>query len=246
MLRKVLLSLVMILAVAEAMAAPVSRATARARAQAFMKERGIAISKQCEEKESPRKIASITGETPCYYVFNNGDDEGFVIVSGDDRNPGHSAFLQYPGQLGMIRPFLEIETVSGAGDALDDLGAEPGTTVICLPVHVDVDRFRIESPRKIQLALALKFQGMLDDFRRRYQQGAGGLPGELDLSLEIGMLVHEIQKIAIDDRELFPYCRADITVIVHIAVKYETHIDRARLILSFGREMEQRQEQQCY
>ena len=47
---------------------------------------------------------------------------------------------------------------------------------------------------------------------------------ELHLTLEIGMLVHKIQEIVVYDRKLLPYHRADIPVIIHVAMKDICHI----------------------
>ena len=69
-------------------------------------------------------------------------------------------------------------------------------------------------------------------FRGGNLQGTGSLPGELDLPLEIRMLVHEIQQVVVDDRKLFPNRGPDIAVIIHVSMKYETHIHLFRGVLS--------------
>ena len=66
-------------------AAPVSKTDALARAKTFMKDRGIAFNENVKVTEGPRKVSAGIVETPYFYVFNNDNDQGFVIVSGDDR-----------------------------------------------------------------------------------------------------------------------------------------------------------------
>ena len=64
------------------MADPVSPSQARQVAQTFLREKG----KTVKTIDMPRKGKSIAKQgNAAYYVFNNGDSDGFVIVSGDDR-----------------------------------------------------------------------------------------------------------------------------------------------------------------
>ena len=63
---------------------PISSAQALKNAQAFMKERGIAMP-QKGMRRAPS--ANAPQEQAPFYVFNIGDDGGFVIASGDDRTP---------------------------------------------------------------------------------------------------------------------------------------------------------------
>lgn len=66
-------------------AAPIGRQQAQAIARDFMAERGIHVGKL---RSSAEKIAKVkTDGTQPFYVFNNGQNEGFVIVSGDDKAP---------------------------------------------------------------------------------------------------------------------------------------------------------------
>lgn len=64
------------------MAAPVYPSQARQVAQDFLREKG----KTVNAIDMPRKGKAMAkqGNAP-YYVFNNGESDGFVIVSGDDR-----------------------------------------------------------------------------------------------------------------------------------------------------------------
>ena len=71
--------------VVQASAAPVSKADALTQAKAFMKSKGIQFDANAQVVDGPRKVSANQAETPYFYVFNNGNEEGFVIVSGDDR-----------------------------------------------------------------------------------------------------------------------------------------------------------------
>lgn len=65
-------------------AGAISSTQALKNAQAFMKERGIAMPqkgvRRAPSANAPQELAP-------FYVFNIGDDGGFVIASGDDRTP---------------------------------------------------------------------------------------------------------------------------------------------------------------
>ncbi|MBQ8051715.1 MAG: leucine-rich repeat protein [Bacteroidaceae bacterium] len=69
-------------------AAPITREQARLRAIEFLKKapgsRQLSPVKNLA-KLSPRRKASAQSQTELYYVFNRGQNEGFVIVSGDDQ-----------------------------------------------------------------------------------------------------------------------------------------------------------------
>ncbi len=62
-------------------AQPVSLESARLKAKAFMEQRGIPHKKAVNKAAAP---LSASGITP-YYVFNAGDNGGFVIIAGDER-----------------------------------------------------------------------------------------------------------------------------------------------------------------
>ena len=73
---------------ANATADPVTKETAQRTAESFLAKHGmknaanLALTYQGRTQVSGRKGAPATA--PCYYVFNNADEGGFVIVSGDD------------------------------------------------------------------------------------------------------------------------------------------------------------------
>lgn len=70
------------------LAGPVDETTARQQAQAFMQQRGMAVSNVPLRMAKSRRAPGVANSTtPHYYVFNIGATDGFVIVSGDDRTP---------------------------------------------------------------------------------------------------------------------------------------------------------------
>ena len=68
-----------------ALAGPVDESAARQRAQAFLQERGKSLSKARSIHKAPQRRLAQKVEVPAYYVFNVGEADGFVVVSGDDR-----------------------------------------------------------------------------------------------------------------------------------------------------------------
>lgn len=63
---------------------PVSRTQALQEAKAFLATKGIDMQTVSEAYKAPRK-AGAKEKNPYYYIYNVGEDRGFVIVSGDDR-----------------------------------------------------------------------------------------------------------------------------------------------------------------
>ena len=88
MKRRVTLILCLIIT-ATMMAGPVSLEQAQQQAQQFLSQHsarhtaGLRLAKQQPKVEQVLSSAA----DACYYVFNVGTDQGFVIVSGDDRSP---------------------------------------------------------------------------------------------------------------------------------------------------------------
>lgn len=71
-----------------ARAAEVSEEEARQQAQTFLAQRGrhsSVVSKMRVASRGRRVKSATSSPSPSYYIFNVGDDNGFVIVSGDDR-----------------------------------------------------------------------------------------------------------------------------------------------------------------
>ena len=66
-------------------ATPIGKQKAQAIAHNFLTEKGVSVERLQSSAEGLTAI-SADGSRP-YYVFNNGENKGFVIVSGDDRAP---------------------------------------------------------------------------------------------------------------------------------------------------------------
>ena len=64
---------------------PVSRSQALKEAKSFLATKGVEMNTSDAAYRAPRKANAQEGESSYYYIFNVGNDEGFVIVSGDDR-----------------------------------------------------------------------------------------------------------------------------------------------------------------
>ena len=63
----------------------VTRDQALRQAQMFLSQKGLPSSLTSAETQMSRRRAQGAAQSDCYYVFNAGMDQGFVIVSGDDR-----------------------------------------------------------------------------------------------------------------------------------------------------------------
>ena len=63
---------------------PVGREAARETAKQFLQKRGVEMTAQQPAHRAPRK-GKTEKENSYYYVFNAGNDQGYVIVSGDSR-----------------------------------------------------------------------------------------------------------------------------------------------------------------
>jgi hypothetical protein len=84
-MRKKLLLLMGLVMSVVAMAAPVTLEQAQQRAQQFMARRGTAHNMRLAKQQL--RIEQAQQDNAYYYVFNVGEQQGFVIVSGDDRTP---------------------------------------------------------------------------------------------------------------------------------------------------------------
>lgn len=63
---------------------PVDREAAREAARLFLQDKGVDMTTNAPAHRAPRKQAAAKGDS-YYYVFNAGGNNGYVIVSGDDR-----------------------------------------------------------------------------------------------------------------------------------------------------------------
>ena len=48
---------------------------------------GISMDEASSARAKSKRVKSVSGEVPAYYVFPNGEGKGFTVVSGDDRLP---------------------------------------------------------------------------------------------------------------------------------------------------------------
>lgn len=84
MKKSVLSFLCLVLCVLMAQAGPVDKAQAQQQAQQFFAKKGKTLKKVSKPYKAPRK-AAVAADEAYYYVFNSEGNNGFVIVSGDDR-----------------------------------------------------------------------------------------------------------------------------------------------------------------
>ena len=82
-MKKTFLTMILSMAVGTMLANPVGKSAALAKARAFMQDVNPAAT--IAEALSGRRAASANGQQP-YYIFNAENEQGFVIVSGDDRS----------------------------------------------------------------------------------------------------------------------------------------------------------------
>ena len=74
----------MAMAVFTAQGAPVQKAKALSTAKLFLQKKDIRVAGALQLAYTAKRDLE-QEERPYYYVLNNGDNEGCVIVSGDDR-----------------------------------------------------------------------------------------------------------------------------------------------------------------
>jgi len=167
------------------------------------------------------------------------------LIACDYRNPRYIGMIQNPRQLRMIRPFLKIKSICRPDGIFNYFCSEPGTTEICFAIHIHIHRFRIKRTRKIQLTTFMNSQSMSNHIRSRLLQRLECLSRKLHLSFEIGMLVHKVEQIIINDWKITPDCRAYITIVVHVSMQNITHINLFcfRLCIAPRRSCKHRQHQ---
>lgn len=65
----------------------VSESNARQKAISFFAQKGVTSSKHMERKKATNQTMSNQDSIPSYYIFDAGNSQGFVIISGDNRLP---------------------------------------------------------------------------------------------------------------------------------------------------------------
>ena len=73
---------------------PVTKESARESAKLFLQNRGVEMSEESSVHRAPRKGAS-EKDNSYYYIFNAGNDQGYVIVSGDDRTEEILGYVEH-------------------------------------------------------------------------------------------------------------------------------------------------------
>lgn len=84
-MRKLFLLFTLCIAAIQTWAGPIGRADAMNTARAFLSQKGIAMQQTAEPYKAPRRGTRPAEDKAYYYVFNIGNEQGYVIVSGDDR-----------------------------------------------------------------------------------------------------------------------------------------------------------------
>ena len=87
-MRKIYLSmLLLMLCMTCAVANPITQTQALQKAKAFLQKKGMATTANLNLVYQGRQVSPQHGapaKDPCYYVFNNGRNAGFIIMAGDD------------------------------------------------------------------------------------------------------------------------------------------------------------------
>ena len=84
-MKRFTLSILMLCSTIMMTAEPVGKQSALYTAQNYMLAKGKTIQSAQPSFKSTRKSAAQASDDAYYYVFNAGNDGGYVIVSGDDR-----------------------------------------------------------------------------------------------------------------------------------------------------------------
>jgi uncharacterized phage infection (PIP) family protein YhgE len=86
-MKRLLLILSLVCFAISTWAGQISRDQALRKAQQFLSQKGLPGSLKSAETQMSRHRAQGSIQPDYYYIFNAGQDQGFVIVSGDDRTP---------------------------------------------------------------------------------------------------------------------------------------------------------------
>ena len=84
-MKRLLLILTLVCFVISGWAEQITREQALRKAQQFLSQKGLPSSVKAVETQMSRRRAQGISQPDYYYVFNNGQNQGFVIISGDDR-----------------------------------------------------------------------------------------------------------------------------------------------------------------
>ena len=84
-MKRLLLILTLVCFVISGWAEQITLEQALRKAQQFLSKKGLPSSVKVAETQMSRRRAQGISQPDYYYVFNNGQNQGFVIISGDDR-----------------------------------------------------------------------------------------------------------------------------------------------------------------
>lgn len=100
---------------------------------------GISMDEASSAKAKSKRVKSVSGEVPAYYVFPNGEGKGFTVVSGDDRLPevvGYSDKGTYDEEnlpsnyVGFMKAYEEMVGQLDNGDSRASLRRKPSAALV--------------------------------------------------------------------------------------------------------------------
>ena len=92
-MKRLLLVLTVLSAVSFLWAGPISREQAQSQARQFLSRQGRSLT--LKSAKAPKALNRAQTEKDYYYVFNVGQDQGYVIVSADDRTPAVLGYAEH-------------------------------------------------------------------------------------------------------------------------------------------------------
>jgi hypothetical protein len=84
-MKRAALSLLLLLMVITVNADPITRQNAQQMAKSFFARKGVSMPASSLAAKAPRKDVTVKDADSYYYIFNAGENKGFVVVSGSDR-----------------------------------------------------------------------------------------------------------------------------------------------------------------
>jgi len=94
--------------------------------------------------------------------------------------------MEYLGNLRMKGSFQEIKSVGLVHIVPNQFGTQPGTAIVGLSVHIDIDRTGVECACKIEQSPLMDALGVANHLRGGLLEAAVSPAAELHLLLKIG------------------------------------------------------------
>ena len=149
--KRVITILTMLLTAVVISANPISRAQARQKAETFLREQGDTrlLTPVADGKSLSRQRRAAANEPAAYYVFNRGTNEGFVIVSGDDRteeevlgysDAGDFEYDNLPPALQGLLEYYARQITALQQTPSDARSASSGRRAASVPTHPKVEQ----------------------------------------------------------------------------------------------------------